>query len=265
MNTALKSCAVLYTALVLFGLTIFGATTATADGRYYYEIKLYHFKTQTQEDRMDTYLQNAYLPALHRLGIKNVGVFKPLPTDTLGLRMYVLIPFKTWNQLEALNEKLAADQQYASDGKDFINAAYNDLPYTRMETIVLRAFPKMLEPAVPELTADKPDRVYELRSYESPTEAFNVNKVKMFNDGDEVGLFKRLNFNAVFYAEVIAGSHMPNLMYMTTFNSKQDRDKHWDAFSNDPYWKKLVALPEYQHNVSKADILFLHPTAYSDF
>ena len=265
MNPAFKSCTVLYTALVLLGLTIFNVSTAAADGRYYYEIKLYHFKTQTQEDRMDTYLQNAYLPALHRLGIKNVGVFKPLPADTLGLRMYVLIPFKTWSQLEGLNEKLAADQQYVSDGKDFIDAAYNDEPYTRMETIVLRAFPKMLEPAVPVLAADKPDRVYELRSYESPSEAYNVNKVKMFNDGDEVGLFKRLNFNAVFYAEVIAGSHMPNLMYMTTFNSKQDRDKHWDAFSSDPYWKKLVALPEYQHNVSKAEILFLHPTAYSDF
>jgi len=130
---------------------------------------------------------------------------------------------------------------------------------------VLRAFPKMTEPDVPQLTANKTDRVYELRSYESPTEAFNLNKVKMFNDGNEVALFKRLGFNAVFYAEVLAGSHMPNLMYMTTFNSKQDRDKHWDTFGNDPEWKTLVALPQYQHNVSKAEIIFLHPAVYSDF
>jgi hypothetical protein len=74
-----------------------------------------------------------------------------------------------------------------------------------------------------------------------------------------------LKFNAVFYAEVLSGSHMPNLMYMTTFNSKEDRDKHWETFSNDPVWKTLVALPEYQHNVSKADIIFLHPAEYSDF
>jgi hypothetical protein len=87
----------------------------------------------------------------------------------------------------------------------------------------------------------------------------------MFNDGNEVALFKRLGFNAVFYAEVLAGSHMPNLMYMTTFNDKADRDRHWTAFSSDPEWKTLVATPEYQHNVSKADILFLHPTVYSDF
>ncbi len=62
------------------------------------------------------------------------------------------------------------------------------------------------------------DRAYELRSYESPTEKLYWNKVEMFNKGDEIGLFKRLNFNAmVFYGEVVAGSRMPNLMHLTDF------------------------------------------------
>lgn len=246
-------------------LCVFAFGKANAAQGYYYQIKIYHLKTQAQEDRLDSYLEKAYLPALHRMGIKNVGVFKPIEADTSGKKVYVFVPYKTFNQLEKAGEKLMEDQQYLADGKDYIDAAYNDIPYSRLETIVLSAFPKMLEPAVPQLTANKTDRVYELRSYESPTEKLNVNKVTMFNDGDEVGLFKRLGFNAVFYAEVIAGSHMPNLMYMTTFNSKQDRDKHWDTFSNDAYWKVLVAKPEYQHNVSKAEITFLHPAAYSDF
>ncbi|MDF2432931.1 MAG: hypothetical protein JWP44_2562 [Mucilaginibacter sp.] len=249
--------------IVLTGICF--STKANAAEKYYYQIKIYHLKTQAQEDRLDKYLQNAYIPAMHRMGIKYVGVFKPVEGDTLGKRIYVLTPFRTWEQLENAGQKLLADPQYLTDGKDYIDAPYNDAPYTRLGTIVLRAFPKMIEPAVPNLTANKTDRVYELRSYESPTEQFNLNKVKMFNDGNEVALFKRLNFNAVFYAEVIAGSHMPNLMYMTTFNSKQDRDQHWNAFSNDPEWKTLVAKPEYQHNVSKADITFLHPAAYSDF
>jgi hypothetical protein len=119
--------------------------------------------------------------------------------------------------------------------------------------------------AVPKLTSPKAERVYELRSYEGPTEKYYRNKVKMFNDGDEVGLFNRLGFNAVFYAKVLAGSRMPNLMYMTTFNNMQDRDKHWEAFSADPQWKILSSMPKYQNNVSKADIIFLRPTDYSDF
>jgi len=238
---------------------------AYSAGNYYYQLKIYHLKTQAQEDKLDNYLQNAYLPALHRMGINHVGVFKPVDTDTTARRVYVLIPFSTWNQLENSNKNLVADRQYQAAGKDYIDAPYNDVPYVRMETIILRAFPKMPTPAVPDLKGNKTDRVYELRSYESPTEKFNVNKVRMFNVGNEVAVFKRLGFNAVFYAEVLAGSHMPNLMYMTTFNSRADRDAHWNTFSNDPEWKALVAKPEYQHNVSKADILFLHPAAYSDF
>ncbi len=252
-----------YRSLILVLVFICAVSVAKPAEKYYYQIKIYHLKNHAQEARLDAYLQNAYLPAMHRMGVVNVGVFKPV-TDTADLRVYVLTPFRTWSQLEGADQKLAVDPQYVIDGKDYIDAAYNDAVYTRSETIILKAFPKMIAPAVPDLSASKADRVYELRSYESPSEKYNVNKVYMFNNGNEVALFKRLNFNAVFYAEVLAGSHMPNLMYMTTFNSKADRDRHWETFSSDPEWKSLSAKPEYQHNVSKAEILFLHPTAYSD-
>jgi hypothetical protein len=86
----------------------------------------------------------------------------------------------------------------------------------------------------------------------------------MFNKGGEVTLFKRLGFNAIFYGEVIAGASMPNLMYMTSFENRKSRDEHWKAFVDDPEWKKLSARKEYQNNVSKIDITFLVPAAYSD-
>jgi hypothetical protein len=88
--------------------------------------------------------------------------------------------------------------------------------------------------------------------------------VHMFNEGGEIPLFKRLEFNAVFYADVINGSHMPNLMYMTSFENMAEREAHWKAFFADDAWKKLVVLPEYQHNVSKAEIFLLHATDYSE-
>jgi hypothetical protein len=87
----------------------------------------------------------------------------------------------------------------------------------------------------------------------------------MFNEGGEMEIFTRLNFNPVFYSEVVAGGKMPNLMYMTTFENKEDRDAHWDAFRVDPAWKRMSSLPEYQNNVSHSDITFLRPADYSDF
>jgi hypothetical protein len=53
-------------------------------------------------------------------------------------------------------------------------------------------------------------------------------------------------------------------MYMTTYSDKKSRDEHWKAFGSDPDWKKLSAMPEYQHNVAKVNIEFLVPAEYSD-
>lgn len=230
--------------------------------RYYYQIKIYHLKNKAQEERVDKFLQNAYLPALHRAGIKQVGVFKPISQDTSDQLIYLFIPFRKLDQWQNLSRVLDNDKQYLTAGEDYLKAVYNDTPYTRIESILLQAFSGMPKPAVPRLTSIKSERFYELRSYESATENYSKNKIKMFNEG-ELSIFKKLDFNAVFYAQVISGSKMPNLMYMTSFINKADRDKHWAAFT--PEYNKIKFQPEYQNNVSKNVQVYLYPTDYSDF
>jgi hypothetical protein len=246
-------------------LSVLLLTASAAPGREYFELRVYRFKNISQQERVESYLQKALLPALHRLGMKKIGVFKPIESDsTFGKKLFLFIPFNSLNDFEQLSTKLAKDKQFQLDGKDYIDAAYDNAPYTRFETMLLKAFSGMPQSAVPGLKSPVSERVYELRSYEGHTEKICQNKVQMFNAGDEVGLFKRLGFNAVFYAEVLSGCTMPNLMYLTTFENQQSRDEHWKAFVEDPQWKKLVAMPEYQHNVSKNVTLFLRPTNYSD-
>lgn len=233
---------------------------------WFYEIRIYRLADVADETRVDTYLQKALVPALHRIGVKNVGVFKPVKEDTIfNKRMYVLIPYKSLNEFEKITTALQKDAQYLADGSDYINASHTDAPYLRMETILLKSFRFMPEPAVPVLKSPKQERVYELRSYEGATEKLYQSKVHMFNEGGEITLFKRLNFNAVFYGEVLSGSSMPNLMYMTSFESKADRDAHWKAFGEAPEWKAMVVLPQYQNTVSKNTQFLLNPTSYSDF
>ena len=88
----------------------------------------------------------------------------------------------------------------------------------------------------------------------------------MFNEGGEIKLFKRLGFNAVFYASVVSGSKMPNLMYMITFENMTEHDAHWKAFGSSPEWKSLIAMPEYENKVSVShiDSVLMHSTDYSD-
>ncbi|MEJ7913020.1 MAG: NIPSNAP family protein, partial [Chitinophagaceae bacterium] len=226
-----------------------GGIPAPAAGAVF-ELRVYHFSSAEQEATLDAYLKDALLPALHSSGIAKAGVFKALANDTASdKKIFVLIPFKSFDQRQSAAAKLQKNKSYNDKGAAFINAVWDKPSFNRMETILLTPFRYMTSIAVPQLTGPKKDRVYELRSYESASEKIFQNKVKMFNEGGEVALFKRLGFNAVFYGEVIAGASMPNLMYMTSFENRQSRDEHWKAFSADPEWKTLSAMPEYQKNV----------------
>lgn len=236
-----------------------------AQKRDYYEIKVYRVSTNEQVKKVDDFLQNAYLPALHKAGIPKIGVFHPIGNDTaIDKRVYVFIPIRSLDKLTIVEDLFMSDADLSQAGDAYWNAAFNASPFNRIETIVLRAFPLMTSFAVPNLTGNKTDRVYELRSYEGPTERLYRQKVKMFNVGGEIALFKRLNFNAVFYSEVIAGSHQPNLMYMTSFNNRADRDEHWKIFGADPEWVKLKDVPEYKNTVSKNEQILLNPTEFSE-
>lgn len=234
--------------------------------RDYYQIQVYRLNGKVQEEKVDHFLKNAYLPALHRAGIQKAGVFKPIESDTTsGKRVFVWIPFKSPEHFAKIQDILANDKVYQAKGIDFLGAPHNQAPFIRKESILLKAFPDAPNYFIPNFKTAPAERIYELRSYEGPTENLFRKKVKMFNEGGEIKLFKSLDFNAVFYAEVISGSSMPNLMYLTTFADMPAHDAHWDAFRAHPDWKTLSALPEYKNTVSKSVKYLLHPTDYSDF
>jgi len=231
---------------------------------YFYELRTFHLKTQEQEDRLDNYLRNAYLPALHRAGIEKVGVFKPLQNPEAERLVYVLVPFKKIDQYLKLEDKLAKDKAYAAAATDYTDAAHNNPPYTRFESALMEAFSGMPSFRVPtSLKSGPEERIYVLRNYEAATEKLHLAKIHQFNNG-EMQIFERLGFNAVFYGRVRAGNKLPSLMYITAFENKAERDAHWKAFSADPEWKKLNSLPEYKNNFLRADIILMHPAGYSE-
>lgn len=257
----------LRTSLLLMLCFSINTISAQEGNRQFYQLKTYTFSTDEQVKQTDAFLKNAYLPALKRQNIENIGVFKPItyaPEDTLQ-RTIVLIPFVSLEAFEALETQLLNDATFQQDGADFIKAAHDEQPYARISSILSKAFDDMPTLKPSPLQGERKDRIYELRSYQSPTVAYHQNKVEMFNAGGEVKLFDALGFNAVFYSSVISGPDMPNLMYMTTFNDEASHDAHWRSFSDSPVWKKLAALPEYQDNVSHIDITLLYPTDYSDY
>jgi hypothetical protein len=240
---------------------------AGPEKQQYYEIKIYHIADKMQEGKVDAYLKDAYLPALHRNGIPVVGVFKPVEADTafVGKLIYVFIPFKTADQFMQLPGLLMKDKVFTNTGKSFADAPFNEPPYNRYECIFLKAFKNFPLFVAPKFSNSPSERIYELRSYESATDAKAIKKIEMFNQGGEIDIFNKLEFNPVFWGEVLVGSHMPNLMYMTTFSDMKSHDDHWSAFGKTEEWKKLSGMDEFKNTVSKANPYLLHPTSYSDF
>ncbi len=254
-----------FISLIILVLTL-TSFQKTAPEREFYQLKTYVLRSDKQVEATDKYLKEAFLPSLKRMGFKAIGVFKPIKNENDSIKkIVVLIPFSSMNQFLNLEEKLSKDKTYLTAAAEYLNTSYKEPTFKRIESILLKAFPDhpTLKPSG--LNGPRANRVYELRSYESATEAYYKNKVAMFNAGGEIKLFDRLEFNAVFYAEVISGAKMPNLMYMTTFDNQESRDTHWKAFSNSPEWKALIAMEKYKNNMSHIDFTFVYPTEYSDY
>ena len=231
-----------------------------------YEIQVYKLKSSDQEKATDNFLRDVYLPAMHRLGIKQVGVFKPLSNDTATIKkIFVIVQYISLDVWRRSKANIETDPVYVNAAKSFDDADTSNLPFLRMESTILEAFPDQPK-LIPTTLKSNPDALYELRSYESPTEELHRKKVNMFNAGGEIILFKRLDFQAVFYADVLSGGQMPNLVYMVVFPNAADREAKWKEFGSSKEWKTISVDPKYRNDVSVShiDSILMHRTPYSD-
>lgn len=244
----------------------FSASGTPPEKQQYYELRIYRLKDPGKNDVIDKYLKDAFIPAMRKAGINAIGVFKPIESDTaFGKMVYVFIPYNTMDQYARAAEILENDPVHQKTGKDFLDAPYDDPPFIRYESVFMKAFSFMPGYRIPSFETPPSERVYELRSYESWTEAKATKKIHMFNEGGEIAIFEKIGANAVFYGQVLFGSLKPRLMYMTTYSNRQSRDEHWKAFGSHPDWKVLSAKQEYANTVIKPNAYLLHPTSYSDF
>ena len=127
---------------------------------------------------------------------------------------------------------------------------------------MLLAFPGMPQLAVPSLAKDKAPRLFELRTYESYSEAKALKKVEMFNSG-EIDVMHEVGLAPIFYGQGLIGRDLPHLTYMTSGENEEVHKKHWDGFGKHPVWTKLKDDPQYAETVSKITKRILLPTSYS--
>ncbi|MCP4641231.1 MAG: NIPSNAP family containing protein [bacterium] len=224
----------------LAGTASFGGAQAAeqAGGRDYYELRAYEVETEAQQAGLLTYLGDAAIPALNRLGVEQVGVF--LPAEELS-PVRVLLRHPNMDSVATATQKLLADAEHVEKGAAFLNAPAANPAYARMESMLLAAFTGMPRLETPATGAG---RVLQLRIYESPSVKTGQKKIEMFNTA-EIAIFRKTGLNPVFFGESLVGAKMPNLTYMLGFESEDDQKAAWSKFRKDPDWLELRAKPEY--------------------
>lgn len=249
----IKKTAVATGALSTVALSSVEAQQATKS-KEIYELRVYELKSQAP---MDSFLSKALIPALNRLGVKQVGAFTETGKSE-PVKLYLLIPYNSMEDYGRITLALKSDAEFIKASEAYNQTPQDKAVYTRFESSLLLAFdglPKMVVPP-------SGQRIFELRTYEGFSEDAVRRKIKMFNE-EEFEIFNRVKLTPVFFAEMLAGKNLPCLTYMITFKNLEERDKNWKAFGQDAAWQRVSKLPEYENTVSKIYKTYLEPLPYS--
>jgi hypothetical protein len=230
----------------------------TAQPRQFYQIRRYALQTGPQVAMTEKYISEALIPALANKG-GPVGAFR-VEIGPETPMFYVLIPILSPAAAGGLELELNKDESYIKSAEPFWSAPATSPAFLRVESSMLVAFegwPRITPP-------EKGKRIFQLRTYESPSYRDHLVKVQMFHSG-EFEIFKNAGFRPVFFGDTLIGPRMPSLTYMLSFVDSTELDAKWNVFRSDPAWKKLSADPRFAFEaiVSNITNLMLSPLAAS--
>jgi NIPSNAP len=235
------------------------AQTPPSASREFYQIRRYTLLSGPQTKLAESFFADALIPTLARIGFGPMGAFR-LDIGPETPAFYLLVPGSSVEFLAQLDLRLAQDSAFMKAADPFWNATAAAPAFQRVETSLLAAFEGWPKLTRPPSSATKAKRIFQLRTYESPSNGDHVRKVEMFHSG-EFEIFRNAGFHPVFFGDTLLGSRMPNLTYMVSFADQAELEAKWDVFRNDPAWKKLSASPRYSSDqiVTNITNLILSP------
>jgi hypothetical protein len=239
------------------------AQASTSRSREFYQIRRYSLQSGPQNGLTDHYISDALIPALTKRGMGPIGAFH-LDFGPETPVTYVIIPGPSVESLATIDLDLSKDADFVKNADAFWSAPAGAPAFIRVEYSLLAAFEGWPRVTPSPAAATKAKRIYQLRTYESPSHRDHVRKVEMFNAG-EFDIFKAAGFNPVFFGDTLVGRRMPNLTYMLSMQDAAAMDAHWESFRTNADWKKLSSDQRYAFEpiVSNIDNLVLNPLASS--
>jgi hypothetical protein len=223
-----------------------------------YEWRIYTLRGENPTI-LDDFFRQSLIPAYNRCKI-SIGAFSPFREDEKDQQRYLLFVYPDLKTYNEVRQAVWNDAEFQRSARTFFETTAPNPVYSVYETYLSEAFDKMPEMRMP----DKSRTLFEYRNYYSPNEDANFRKIKMFNV-EEIDLFDKVGINSVFYGEVIAGTRMPALIYLTWYKDEAARTDAWNAFRVDPDWDRMRVKPEYRNTATNNQSKLLLPMPYSQF
>ena len=221
-----------------------------------YEWRIY---TLTGEGTvLDDYFEKALIPAYNRCDV-SVGAFTLYNQEEKEQR-YLLFVYPCLQTYNKVRQAVWNDPVFQSAARSFFEASAPDPAYSAYETYICEAFDKIPEMRIP----DKNRTLFEFRLYHSPNEDANQRKIKMFNV-EEIDLFDKVGINSVCYGEILSGTRMPALIYLTWSKDEATRNSAWAAFGAHPDWERMKSKPEYKNTATNNFVKLLSPLPFSQY
>lgn len=253
---------------ILSALTFGLAGPLAAADREWFQVRIYHLKSEAAESLFDKTMEEAVVPGFKKLGITQVGIFKPVAVAKdreanreMPRQRVMILALESPDVLASMPERLASDDAFVQAAGPYLSVSKENAIYDRVESSLLYAFEGMPKLVIPEKETEGP-RLFELRVYESYSEMKGKRKVEMFNNG-EIEIFNEVGLQCLFFGEAVVGKNLPQLTYLSVYNDEEHRGKVWSAFLKHPKWDALKKNERYKDTVSKIISQHMQALPYS--
>ena len=233
---------------------------AGAEKTRYYMLQHMYLKNGTQPGRQHDFLSKALLPALSRVHTGPKIVLEALVAPHMP-EIALIFGVRSLEEIQSLGEKVWKQEglQKAYDAME----SDPEPPFEHYSMSLLEAAEYSPE-IVPQDPPPKTPRIFELRTYHSPT----WRQLKALHErfaGPEIRIFHRSGVHPVLYSTTVFGANMPNLTYLIPFDNLAAREKAWAAFGADPEWAKVrkESIDKHGQISSVIQIWLYRATAYS--
>jgi len=206
----------------------------------YFLLESYLLKNGSQAQRLGSYFQTARIGMAGRMqSVAPSLVLEALVAAHMP-QVLAVSAFGSLEEVTGMKHKFRDDAQ----AREAMAAweAGDEAAYEQLNETVLEAaeYCPPLPPAAQSHDAAKPPRVFELRTYHSPTER-QLRALHERFAGPEIKIFHRSGIHPVLYSSTLIGANKPNLTYLIPFEDLAARERAWAAFGADPEWVKVRA------------------------